>query len=95
MPAFSTIPDIEIVIWDPLVFGRVRTDRRAALRIHAPSFARSRLRLRGCAGARLSAIGDPCACALTMMAVMVVSIGLFDGRVPRDLEWTDQARGTA
>lgn len=26
---------------------------------------------------------------------MVVSIGLFAGRVPRDLEWTDQARGPA
>ena len=24
---------------------------------------------------------------------MVVSIGLFEGRVPRKLEWTDQARG--
>ncbi|KIU48842.1 hypothetical protein QU41_12835 [Bradyrhizobium elkanii] len=36
-----------------------------------------------------------CPCAATMAAVMVVSIGLFDGRVPRDLEWTDQARGPA
>jgi hypothetical protein len=26
---------------------------------------------------------------------MVISIGLFDGRVPRNLEWTDQARGPA
>ena len=82
MPAFSTIPDIEIANWDPLVFGRVRTDPRAALRIHAPSFARSRLRLRGCAGARLCPTGESCPCAATMMAAMVISISPFDGRAP-------------
>jgi uncharacterized protein (DUF736 family) len=30
-----------------------------------------------------------------MAIVMVVSIGLFDGRAPRNLEWTDQAREPA
>ena len=37
----------------------------------------------------------PYPCAGSMIAVMVVSISLFDGRVPRNLEWTDQARGAA
>src|SRR5882757_10315831 len=37
----------------------------------------------------------PYPCAVTMVVAMVVSIGLFDGRVPRYLEWTDQARGPA
>jgi hypothetical protein len=34
-------------------------------------------------------------CFGAMAVAMVVSISLFDGRVPRDLEWTDQARGPA
>jgi Protein of unknown function (DUF736) len=37
----------------------------------------------------------PCPCAVTMPIVMVVSIGLFDGRTSRNLERTDQARGPA
>src|SRR5580700_4997941 len=37
----------------------------------------------------------PHPCAATTIAAMVVSISLFDGRVPRNLEWTDQARGPA
>ena len=32
---------------------------------------------------------------VTMAIVMVVFIGLFDGRASRNLEWTDQARGPA
>jgi|GEM_PF-3332992 len=46
MPAFSTIPDIEIANRVPRVFGRARTTGRAALRILTPSFARSRPRFR-------------------------------------------------
>ena len=33
--------------------------------------------------------------AVTMAIVMVVFIGVFDGRARRNLEWTDQARGPA
>jgi hypothetical protein len=36
-----------------------------------------------------------CPCAVAVAIAMVVSIGLFDGRVRRNLEWTDQARGAA
>jgi len=39
------------------------------------------------------ALSRPCA---STMAIVVVSIGLFEGRTPpRNLEWTDQARGPA
>ena len=92
----SAICDIEIANWIPRVLNRGRRDRQrrdakscAIVRwvtpspfvdAHAQVFVRPVM---------------PYPCAVMVTAVMVVSISLFDGRVPRNLEWTDQARGPA
>src|SRR5450631_569456 len=59
------------------------------------SFAKSRFHLRGCVSASLCAIGD----AVSLCGDDDGSHGVLhqsvDGRVPRNLEWTDQARGPA
>ena len=64
------------------VFHRTRSIRRAAMRIHAPSFVRSRFRFPLMHGRQVfprPAVPGPFAAT---MVVMVVSIGLFDGRAP-------------
>jgi hypothetical protein len=57
-------------------------NRRARCEIMHHRSLGSRVRVRGCANARLCATGDPCPCTASMMVVMVVSISLFDGRAP-------------
>ena len=91
----SAICDIVVASWLPRVWVEARDPQRR----DAKSCAIVRK-------ARAVAFGDartyvfvrsvmPYPCAATTIAAMVVSISLFDGRVPRNLEWTDQARGPA
>jgi uncharacterized protein (DUF736 family) len=91
----SAICDIVVASWLPRVWVEARDPQRR----DAKSCAIVRK-------ARAVAFGDartyvfvrsvmPYPCAATTIATMVVSISLFDGRVPRNLEWTDQARGPA